>query len=155
MNKITKSLGALFIGVPIMIVLAVLTIVLGLTTKMGFGNGALLKVESWIAMIAAVRVVEILPYKYPVPEAYAVPGHIRFTGIFSHNIRDEPLNPETQEPMMYMARVNFPHRLLTPSAETVRQLERALINRRLKVNQVHVFPPKTPAKLHNTISFTK
>lgn len=155
LSKITRTLGMIFIGIPIMLLSLVLTFIFKLCTVFGFGYGGLRFVTKVMGMIAVMRVQEILPYKYPVPESYANPGHIRFTGIFTANARGEPLNPETQEAMMYMARVNFIDRLLISSPETVRQLEKALIARRLKVNAVFVFAPKEPARVANTIDFTK
>ncbi len=154
-SKFIRTVGMIFIGLPLMFLMLLLAGFFRLCTIFGFGHRGLQFVTKIMATIAVLRVQEILPYKYPVPDSYATPGHIRFTAIFSANARGEPLNPETQEPMMYMARVNFIDRLVATSPETIRQLEKALIARRIKTNAVFVFAPKEPARVANTIDFTK
>lgn len=155
LSKFIRTLGMIFIGIPLMVLMLLLTGIFRLCTVFGFGHGGLRFVTKVMATIAVMRVQEILPYRYPVPESYATPGHIRFVAIFSANVRGEPLNPETQDPIMYMARVNFVDRLLLSSPETVRQLQRALIARRLKTSAVFVFAPNEPARVANTIDFNK
>lgn len=128
------------IAVPVVLFLLLATLVLRFCVVAGFGHDLLYKVNRLTEKFSPLRVQEVLVYKFPVPEHFLAGGHIRFIGIRTANAKNEPLDPITQEPCMYMARVNLLSRLEGNNTITVNQLKKELTARRFFAKEVFVFP---------------
>ena len=151
MKKLFLAILMVGVLVPTMFLLLCVSGLLRITTRFGFGFVAQRKITELAQRIALIRVTEIMAYQYPIPPSYLEGGHIRFTAIRTANIRNEPLDPATQEAMLFIAKVNLIDRLLSPNAISVAQLQNALTYRRFSTDRVYVYKPGEVSKFSNVI----
>lgn len=151
--KFLRNIITMCFVVPAAVLLFLVFLVLKLTTSIGFGHGAMRKVNAIMEKFAPVRITEVLVYQYPVPDRFKALGHIRFTAIRTANAKKQQLDPELQHAAMYMARVNLMGRLdlKRVNNETIRQLNAQLELRRMKANEVFVFPENEVSKFSHVI----
>jgi hypothetical protein len=105
----------------------------------GVGQGPYLSIVTWMQSLIPLNIVECQPYQYPVTPEFKSQGHIRFTAKRTHDKKGNPLKIEEVDAMLYIARVNFPHRLLDPSEASLRQLRYALQKRSLMTQRLYVY----------------
>lgn len=134
----------------VMLFATILAFFFRLTMFIGLGKRPYRAIVTWMQSLIPLNIVECMPYQYPVTPEFKSQGHIRFTAKRTHDKKGNPLNLEEVDAMLYIARVNFPERLLDPSEATMRQLRYALDKRSLYTQRLYVYAAEND-KLDRTI----
>jgi hypothetical protein len=144
MKRLQIALQSFFLVIVVLIASA-FALMLRLLMYVGIGKSWYYGIIGWMNSLIPLNILEHQPSQYPTPDSYHTGGHIRFTAKRTHNVKGEPLNLEEVDSMLYIARVNFPERLIDPSEATLRQLRYALTKRQLDVKKVYLYGPQGEA----------
>lgn len=149
--KVVLNVVWSIILLPLILLILLGTAVSRMCIRIGFGYAGLKFFTGILYLIAPLRIREVQPYKYPIPERFQANGHIRFTGVRTANAKGIPLKEEDQIPMLYIARLNFNHRLMAAEPEAIRQLNLEMTKRRIKAKEAFVYDENESQRFNNKI----